>query len=135
MAFLFAWRKRKQILRDFADLSYQLSYMNALIANDVSNAVLLCAIDDQDAFELICYALANCSTNVAEKYREYLKKLMNFSVAEFREIFSKVIQPVLRIDKHPLGSMLLDEFLREFDNAAERDIWWSIPSYLKDKLS
>ncbi len=50
MAFLFAWRKRKQILRDFADLSYQLSYMNALIANDVSNAVLLCAIDDQDAF-------------------------------------------------------------------------------------
>ena len=69
--------------------------------------------------------------NVAEKYREYLKKLMKFSVAEFREIFSKVIQPVLRIDKHPLGSMLLDEFLREFDNATERDIWWSIPSYFK----
>lgn len=92
-------------------------------------------IDDQDAFELICYALANCSTNVAEKYREYLKKLMKFSVAEFREIFSKVIQPVLRIDKHPLGSMLLDEFLREFDNATERDIWWSIPSYLKDNYN
>ena len=35
-------------------------------------------IDDQDAFELICYALANCSTNVAEKYREYLRKLMKF---------------------------------------------------------
>lgn len=92
-------------------------------------------IDDQDAFELIYYALANCSTNVAEKYREYLKQLMKFSVAEFREIFSKVIQPVLRIDKHPLGSMLLDEFLREFDNAAERDIWWSIPSYLKDNYN
>ena len=35
--------------------------------------------------------------------------------------------PVLKIDKHPLGSVLLDEFLREFDNSAERDIWWSIP--------
>ena len=34
-----------------------------------------------------------------------------------------------------LGSMLLDEFLREFDNAAERDIWWSIPSYLKDNYN
>ena len=89
-------------------------------------------LDNQDVFELVYYALANCSTNVAANYKEYLKKLMKSSVAEFREIFSKVIQPVLRIDKHPLGSILLDEFLREFGNAAERDIWWSIPSYLKD---
>ena len=57
---------------------------------------------------------------------------MGYSVAEFREIFNNVMLPVLRIDKHPLGSILLDEFLRKFDNSAERDIWWSIPSYLKN---
>ena len=89
-------------------------------------------IENQEAFELICYALANCSVDVAGEYSEYLKKLMGYSVAEFREIFNNVMLPVLKIDKHPLGSVLLDEFLREFDNSAERDIWWSIPSYLKD---
>lgn len=89
-------------------------------------------IENKDAFDLICYALANCSIDVAEKYSEYLKKLMRYSVEEFREIFSNVMQSVIRIDKHPLGSVLLDEFLREFDSSAERDIWWSIPSYLRD---
>lgn len=89
-------------------------------------------INNQEAFELICYALANCSVDVAEKYSKYLKKIMGYSVAEFREIFNNVILPVLRIDNHPLGSVLLDEFLRKFNNSAERDIWWSIPSCLRD---
>ncbi len=92
-------------------------------------------IENQEAFKLICYALANCSIGVAEKYTEYLKKMMRYSVAEFREIFSNVIQLVLRSNKHPLGSVLLDEFLREFDNPAERDIWWSIPTYLRDNYN
>lgn len=89
-------------------------------------------INNQEAFELICYALANCSLDVAKKYSKYLKKIMGYSVAEFREIFNNVILPVLRIDNHPLGSVLLDEFLRKFNNSAERDIWWSIPSCLRN---
>lgn len=89
-------------------------------------------IEDRQAFELICYALANCSSDIADKYCEYLKQMMRNSVSSFREIFNKVIQPVLRIERHPLGSILLDQFLREFDTSAERDIWWSIPAYLRD---
>lgn len=88
-------------------------------------------IEDRQAFELICYALANCSSDIADKYCEYLKQMMRVSVSSFREIFIKVIQPVLRIERHPLGSILLDQFLREFDTSAERDIWWSIPAYLR----
>lgn len=89
-------------------------------------------IDENETFELVCYALANCSVDVARNYSEYLKILMRFSVAKFREIFNKVILPVLKIDNHPLGSILLDEFLREFENSADRDVWWSIPSCLRD---
>lgn len=92
-------------------------------------------IENQKAFELICYALANCSINAAEKYKGYLKELMNHSVSEFREIFNNVIQPVLKSDGHPLGAILLDDFLRSFDNPAERDIWWSIPAYLRDNYN
>lgn len=89
-------------------------------------------MDNQEAFELICYALANCSLEIAKKYTEYVKHLMQYSVAEFREIYTLVIQAVLRAENHPLGAALLDDFLRGFTNPAERDIWWSIPTYLRD---
>lgn len=89
-------------------------------------------VSNHDAFELICYALANCSIGISKKYSEYLIELMRSSVAQFREIFNNVILPVIKIDGHPLGAELLDEFLREFDNSSERDIWWSIPSYLRN---
>ena len=37
-------------------------------------------IDDYEAFVLIYYALANCSVNTAQKYVDYLMKLMGKSV-------------------------------------------------------
>lgn len=36
-------------------------------------------MDNQEAFELICYALANCSLKIAKKYTEYVKHLMQYS--------------------------------------------------------
>lgn len=96
-------------------------YPNVKIKNDI-------------AFKLICYALANCSIEVARKYSEYLKNQMNYSAERFRQIFSNVIQPVLKVDEHPLGSVLLDDFLRGFNKSADRDIWWSIPSCLTKGL-
>jgi len=60
---------------------------------------------------------------------------MQYSEAEFREIVNKVIIPVSKIDNHPLGGNLLDEFLRSFDKPAQRDIWWSIPTYLRNNYN
>lgn len=83
-------------------------------------------------FDLVCYALANTSAEIASQYSEYIKRLMNYSAGEFREIFERIILPVSSVPNHPLGSVLLDEFLRDFEEPAQRDIWWSIPTYLKD---
>lgn len=80
-----------------------------------------------DGLELNLYALSNCSLDIAKKYKGYLKDLMQSSVAMFRKVFSKVIFNVLRIESHPLGSILLDEYLRDFDKPVERDIYWSMP--------
>lgn len=96
-------------------------YPNVKIKNDIS-------------FELICYALANCSIEIASEYVEYLKNQMYYSVERFRQVFCSVIQPVLRVNEHPLGSVLVDNFLRGFEKPAERDIWWSIPSCLYDGM-
>ena len=84
---------------------------------------------------MICYTLANTSVEIASKYHDYVKKLMQYSEAEFREIVNKVIIPVSKIDNHPLGGNLLDEFLRSFDKPAQRDIWWSIPTYLRNNYN
>lgn len=85
-----------------------------------------------DGLELNLYALSNCSLDIAKKYKGYLKDLMQSSVAMFRKVFSKVIFNVLRIDNHPLGSILLDEYLREFAKPVERDIYWSMPTINKN---
>lgn len=92
-------------------------------------------LEESVLFDLICYTLANTSVEIASKYRDYVKKLMHYSEAEFREIVNRVITPVSEINNHPLGGKLLDEFLRGFDKPAQRDIWWSIPTYLRNNYN
>lgn len=92
-------------------------------------------LEESVLFDLICYTLANTSVEIASKYRDYVKKLMHYSEAEFREIVNRVIISVSEINNHPLGGKLLDEFLRGFDKPAQRDIWWSIPTYLRNNYN
>lgn len=92
-------------------------------------------LEESVLFDLICYTLANTSVEIASKYHDYVKKLMHYSEVEFREIVNRVIIPVSEINNHPLGGKLLDEFLRGFDKPAQRDIWWSIPTYLRNNYN
>lgn len=92
-------------------------------------------IDDDVLFDLVCYTLSSSSVKAVAPYRSYFKDLMGYSVYQFRELVNRVIIPVSIVDGHPLGAELLDEFLRDFKNAAERDIWWSIPGYLRDNYN
>ena len=47
-------------------------------------------------------------------------------------IANKLILPLSRDVKHPLGVPLLNKFLKGFEKPAQRDILWSIPDYLRD---
>ena len=88
-------------------------------------------VDNNTMFELICYVMANASAKATEKYRDYMMKMMKQSAFAFHEIANNVVFSVCKIDNHPLGASILDCFLRSFDSPADRDIWWSIPAYLK----
>lgn len=92
-------------------------------------------IADEVAFDLVCYTLSSASVNTVAPYREYFKNLLGYSVHQFRELVNHVVIPVSMVEGHPLGAELLDEFLREFKSSAERDIWWSIPGYLRDNYN
>lgn len=91
-------------------------------------------LDKDTTFDLNCYALNNTSIEIAKKYQADVKKWMNQSVNNFRMIFNKVILPSSDNCQHPLGSKILDEFLRGFEKPAQRDIWWSIPAGLQNGL-
>ena len=92
-------------------------------------------IEDEVLFDLVCYIFSNASVNAVTPYREYFKKIMGYSVHQFREMVNQVVIPVSIVNGHPLGAELLDEFLRSFKSSAERDIWWSIPGYLRDNYN
>ncbi len=92
-------------------------------------------IADEVAFDLVCYTLSSASVNTVAPYREYFKNLLGYSVHQFRELVNHVVIPVSMVEGHPLGAELLDEFLRKFKSSAERDIWWSIPGYLRDNYN
>ena len=92
-------------------------------------------IDESEMFDLVCYALSNCSVTIAANYRDYVKHLLSISPAEFREVVNQIVIPVSDIENHPLGAGLLDEYLRGFETSSKRDIWWSIPAYLRNNYN
>lgn len=129
-------KKGKSIDIEYTNGIYQMLSLIAIeedgkLISEYSNIKL----EESVLFDLICYTLANTSVGIAFKYRDYAKQLMQYSEAEFREIVNKIIIPVSKVDNHPLGGNLLDEFLRGFDKPAQRDIWWSIPTYLRNNYN
>lgn len=90
------------------------------------------SLDNPVLFDLECFALTRVTPMVAVKFSDRVLKLMSFSPLELHLVVNQLILPVSRMNNHPLGPMLLDKYLRGFPNAATRDIWWSIPSYLRD---
>lgn len=131
-----AIKENKTVEAEYSQGVYQLL---SLIAIEEDRKLLFeysnIELSDDMKFDLVCYALANTSVEIASQFGEYIKKLMNYSAGEFREIFERIILPVSNVPNHPLGSVLLDGFLRDFETPAQRDIWWSIPTYLRDNFN
>lgn len=86
---------------------------------------------EEDLFSITAFALVNVNEDVSVQYVEWVKKLMRGNAHALSLAVNKIVLPLARIEKHPLGSKLLDQCLDEFANSAERDIIWSIPSELK----
>ncbi len=122
----------EEVIIGYTDGIYQMLSLIAIEEGHLLFEYKNVKIDENEMFELICYALSNCSVTTAVKYRDYAKRLLSRSPAIFREIVNRVVIPASDIDNHPLGAGLLDEFLREFKTSSKRDIWWSIPAYLTD---
>lgn len=86
--------------------------------------------NENSLLSLTCFTLSNVSMKAAEKYKDYIFDLMKNDAEHLKKIVNSLIKEVSRIKDHPLGPMMLHDYLMEFDLPADRDIIWSVPSGL-----
>lgn len=78
------------------------------------------------------FALANNTIEVSQGYKERILKFMGHNATCLIMTLNELILPVARIPNHPLGGILLHEFLSEFELPMQRDLMWSIQKWLSD---
>ncbi|HOJ12252.1 MAG TPA: hypothetical protein PK733_16915, partial [Clostridiales bacterium] len=93
------------------------------------------SLKNNDLYDLIFYALANVSPLIAKGYVPLIKSLLTQGAFAVKAITNKVFLSVARIEGHPLSPIILHEFLMEFENAGQRDLFWSVPSILVFSMS
>lgn len=86
--------------------------------------------DNIELFEATCFSLRNIEKSATEKYKPMVLKNMKSDANTLRLIMNNIIIPVARINNHPLGPLLINEFLNNFSKPIDRDKIWSIPDYL-----
>lgn len=75
--------------------------------------------------EFRCVALLYAPIEDARPFREWVRNELKASMPRSRFIQKYLCYPLARIPNHPLGSILVDEVLKEFKRPADRDIIWS----------
>lgn len=82
---------------------------------------------EEDILELRLFALSNIKADKAIKYKEYIINTIKHSMPVCRMVVNKLIAKVARIPNHPLGPIMLHEWLISYEKIAHRDKLWSLP--------
>ena len=85
--------------------------------------------------ELQFLAFLHADYDTAAQYKRRFVEIMLKSAYGLIAITNQLVLPLSRDCEHPLGVMLLDEVLSGFENPAQRDIFWSVPGYLRNAAS
>lgn len=90
------------------------------------------AIDEWSKQDLQFFALRHTSHENGALFKERSLEIMSKNADGLMTITNNLILPLCRDVDHPLGVKLLDEFLFSFGLPAQRDLFWSVPSFLRD---
>lgn len=125
------FRKCKKLSRNalytLAIISIQ--KFNYLITNNDS---IDSCIDSPFMKELLFFSLRHTNPSDAEQYKPQLLQMMADNAEILKQITNNVVLPLARETQHPLGVPLLNEFLLGFETPAQRDVLWSVPSFLRE---
>lgn len=89
-------------------------------------------LSSDSLIRLAFFALVNNTIEVSQEYKERILKFMGYNATCLIITLNELILPVARIPNHPLGGILLHEFLSKFELPMQRDLMWSIQKWLRD---
>ena len=89
-------------------------------------------MDDWSRQELQFLALLHADYDTAAQFKGRTVEIMSECADNLITIANQLVLPLSRDCEHPLGVILLDEFLNGFEKPAQRDILWSVPGYLRN---
>lgn len=96
------------------------------------NPTIDVVMDDWSRQELQFLTLLHSDHSAAAQFKERTLEIMSENADGLITIVNQLVLPLSRDCEHPLGVMLLDEFLNGFEKPAQRDILWSVPGYLRN---
>lgn len=114
-------------LNSLAIISIQ-NYGYLLTRNPTIDVVM----DDWSRQELQFLALLHADYDTAAQFKGRTVEIMSECADSLITIANQLVLPLSRDCEHPLGVILLDEFLNGFEKPAQRDILWSVPGYLRN---
>lgn len=88
---------------------------------------LVDAFGERRTTQLSLGALANCEVEHAANYRGWALEELRQGGQRMSDAVNRLVLQVSDHEEHPLGPVLLDEYLRDFANPAARDVAWSLP--------
>lgn len=98
------------------------------------NPTIDVVISDWPRQELQFLALLHADYSTAAQFKDRTIEIMSESSDALITISNQLMLPLSRDCEHPLGVLLLDEFLNSFEKPAQRDILWSVPGYLRNSV-
>lgn len=91
------------------------------------NQSLINILGEERCFYLSLRSLASSKPEATGRYKQWALDIMSRDKKSLYEVLNLVIARVSSIPNHPLGPLLLDEYLRSFSSPVERDLVWSLP--------
>lgn len=91
------------------------------------NKSIRSVISARDFEDLLFFGLRHSSHKNAHLFKDRLLKYMSRSADCLIRTTNGLILPLARDTAHPLGTLMLDEYLLSFKTPAERDLYWSLP--------
>lgn len=95
---------------------------------------LIDAIDEDHLRKIDLYALSNANPNTTEKFKPWAMELLCVGGRDSSDVVNGIVARVANYPHHPLGTELLNEYLKSFKSPVERDIVWSLPIAVKMNL-
>lgn len=88
-------------------------------------------IEPYDAVTFDFFALTNNDSELTIKYKPRILSFMKRNATHLTKYVNDIVLQVSKLENHPLGPILLHEFLSSFEKPITRDYYWCIQAWLR----